>query len=59
MKKNPPDLTLVDTAEMYGEDRTESLAGEAIAGRSDEVFPVSKVYLHNALSLAMQKACAR
>ena len=49
----------MDTAEMYGEDRAESLVGEVIAGRSDEVFPVSKVYLHNALPLAMQKACAR
>ena len=44
---------------MYGEDRVESLVGKAIGGRGDEVFPVSKVYLHNALRLAMQKACAR
>ena len=51
-------LTLIDTAEMYGEGRTESLVGEAIAGRRDEVFLVSKVFPHNASRLAMQTACA-
>jgi diketogulonate reductase-like aldo/keto reductase len=50
-------LTLIDTAEMYGEGRTESLVGEAIAGRRDEVFLVSKVYPHNASRAAMRKAC--
>lgn len=50
-------LTLIDTAEMYGEGRTESLVGEAIAGRRDEVFLVSKVYPHNASRTAMRKAC--
>ena len=43
---------------MYGEGRTESLVGEAIAGRRDEVFLVSKVYPQNASRLAMQTACA-
>lgn len=51
-------LSLVDTAEMYGEGRTETLVGEAIAGRRDEVFLVSKVYPHNASLRAMQAACA-
>ena len=51
-------LRLVDTAEMYGEGRTETLVGEAIAGRRDEVFLVSKVYPHNASRQAMQRACA-
>jgi diketogulonate reductase-like aldo/keto reductase len=51
-------LRLVDTAEMYGEGRTEALVGEAIAGRRDEVFLVSKVYPHNASRKAMRKACA-
>jgi diketogulonate reductase-like aldo/keto reductase len=51
-------LRLIDTAEMYGEGRTESLVGEAIAGRRDEVFLVSKVYPHNASRKAMQQACA-
>ena len=47
-------LTLIDTAEMYGEGYTESLVGEAIAGRRDEVFLVSKVYPQNASRLARQ-----
>ena len=51
-------LTLIDTAEMYGEGRSERLVGEAIAGRRDEVFLVSKVYPQNASRLAMQTACA-
>jgi diketogulonate reductase-like aldo/keto reductase len=50
-------LTLIDTAEMYGEGRSESLVGEAIAGRRDEVFLVSKVYPHNASARAMPKSC--
>jgi diketogulonate reductase-like aldo/keto reductase len=50
-------LRLVDTAEMYGDGRTESLVGEAIAGRRDDVFLVSKVYPHNASRKAMQKSC--
>jgi diketogulonate reductase-like aldo/keto reductase len=50
-------LRVVDTAEMYGEGRTESLVGEAIAGRRDEVFLVSKVYPHNASLKAMRQAC--
>jgi len=36
-------LTLIDTAEMYGNGAAEVLVGEAIAGRRDEVFLVSKV----------------
>jgi aldehyde reductase len=50
-------LRLIDTAEMYGEGRTESLVGEAIAGRRDEVFLVSKVYPHNASRKGMRAAC--
>ncbi|MVQ28982.1 aldo/keto reductase [Ramlibacter sp. MAH-25] len=50
-------LTLVDTAEMYGDGRSEELVGEAIAGRRDEVFLVSKVYPHNASRRAMGRAC--
>jgi len=50
-------LRVVDTAEMYGEGRTESLVGEAIAGRRDEVFLISKVYPQNASLKAMQTAC--
>lgn len=50
-------LALIDTAEMYGDGRSEQLVGEAIAGRRDEVFLVSKVYPHNASRRAMQKSC--
>jgi len=50
-------LRLIDTAEMYGEGRTESLVGEAIAGRRDDVFLVSKVYPHNASRKAMRDSC--
>src|SRR3954469_12074379 len=50
-------LTLVDTAEMYGDGRSEALVGDAIAGRRDEVFLVSKVYPHNASAKAMRRSC--
>lgn len=50
-------LTLVDTAEMYGDGRSERLVGEAIAGRRDQVFLVSKVFPHNASRQAMARAC--
>ncbi|MSP67985.1 MAG: aldo/keto reductase [Alphaproteobacteria bacterium] len=52
-------LTLVDTAEMYGEGATETLVGEAIAGRRDAVFLVSKAYPHNATRKGLAKACER
>ena len=51
-------LTLIDTAEMYGEGRTESEVRKAIAGRRNDVFPSSKVYPHNVSRLTMQTACA-
>jgi aldehyde reductase len=50
-------LTLIDTAEMYGEGLSESLVGEAIAGRRGDVFLVSKVYPHNASPAAMKRSC--
>ena len=50
-------LTLIDTAEMYGEGRSETLVGEAIEGRRDEVFIASKVYPHNASRRSMQVSC--
>jgi aldehyde reductase len=52
-------LTLIDTAEMYGEGRSEELIAEAIAGRRDEVFLVSKVYPHNASRRGVPAACER
>lgn len=52
-------MTLVDTAEMYAEGGAEEVAAEAIAGRRDEVFLVSKVYPHNAGGRKLQAACER
>ncbi len=51
--------TLIDTAEMYGEGRAEELIAEAIAGRRDEAFLVSKVYPHNATAQGAIAACER
>ncbi|HUN25543.1 MAG TPA: aldo/keto reductase [Steroidobacteraceae bacterium] len=50
---------LIDTAEMYGDGATEKLVGEAIAGRRDRVFLVSKVYPHNASHHGAVAACER
>ena len=50
-------LTLIDTAEMYGDGRSEELVGEAIRHRRDQVFLVSKVYPHNASARAMPRSC--
>lgn len=41
-------LTLIDTAEMYGDGASEEVVAEAIAGQRDRVFVVSKVFPHNA-----------
>ena len=50
-------MTHVDTAEMYGE--AEDIVGEAIAGRRDEVFLVSKVLPGNASRRGAMHACER
>jgi len=50
---------LIDTAEMYGEGRAESLIVEAIGDRRDEAFIVSKVYPHNASRKGAVAACDR
>jgi diketogulonate reductase-like aldo/keto reductase len=52
-------LTLIDTAEMYGEGGAEEVVAEAIAGRRAEVFLVSKVYPHNASKTGAIAACER
>ncbi len=52
-------LTLIDTAEMYGEGKSEELVGKALAGRRDEAFLVSKVYPHNASRKGAVLACER
>jgi diketogulonate reductase-like aldo/keto reductase len=50
-------MTLIDTAEMYAEGGAEEVVAEAIAGRRDEVFLVSKVYPHNAGGRRLEAAC--
>jgi len=52
-------MTLIDTAEMYGEGGAEEVVGKAIAGRRDQVFLVSKVYPHNASRRGAIAACER
>lgn len=50
-------MTLIDTAEMYGEGAAEELVGEAIAGVRDGVFLVSKAYPHNASRDRLPRSC--
>ena len=53
-------MTLIDTAEMYGEGGAEEVVGEAIGDRPrEEVFVVSKVYPHNATRRGAVEACVR
>ncbi len=52
-------LTLIDTAEMYGEGGAEEVVAEAIAGRRDGVYVISKVYPHNASRDGTIAACER
>ncbi|HEV8549888.1 MAG TPA: aldo/keto reductase [Polyangiaceae bacterium] len=50
-------MTHVDTAELYGSGRVEELVAEAIAGRRDEIFLVSKVLPTNASRKGTLRAC--
>ena len=52
-------LTLIDTAELYGNGKSEQLVGEVIRDRRDEVFLVSKVRPENAGEMSMMLACER
>jgi diketogulonate reductase-like aldo/keto reductase len=52
-------LTLIDTAEMYGDGRSEELVAEAIAGRREHVYLVSKVLPSNASRHGTIAACER
>jgi diketogulonate reductase-like aldo/keto reductase len=52
-------LSLIDTAEMYGEGGAELVIAEAIAGRRADVFLTSKVYPHNASMKGTIAACER
>lgn len=50
-------MKVIDTAEMYGDGGSERIVGEAIKGRREEVFLVSKVYPHNSGLDRIEKAC--
>ena len=52
-------MTLIDTAEMYGEGGAEKVVADAIDGQRDRVFVVTKVYPHNASRTGLPKACER
>jgi diketogulonate reductase-like aldo/keto reductase len=52
-------MTLIDTAEMYGTGGAEEVVAEAIAGRRDEVFLVSKVLPENSSRRGTIAACDR
>ena len=52
-------VSLIDTAEMYGEGGAEEVIGQAIQGRRDELFLVSKLYPHNASRSGVIEACER
>ncbi|MBN9464989.1 aldo/keto reductase [Brevundimonas sp.] len=52
-------MSLIDTAELYGDGRSERLVGEVIAGRRDEVFIVSKVKPENASEMKMMLSCEK
>lgn len=50
-------MTLIDTAEMYGDGAAEELIGEALGHVRDDVFLVSKAYPQNASRDRLQSAC--
>jgi diketogulonate reductase-like aldo/keto reductase len=52
-------MTHIDTAEMYGSGRAEALTGEAIAGRREKIYLVSKVLPSNASRKGTLAACER
>jgi diketogulonate reductase-like aldo/keto reductase len=52
-------MTLIDTAEMYGDGESEKLIAEALGDRRDELFIVSKVYPHNGSERGVVAACER
>ncbi|MFE5321683.1 aldo/keto reductase [Paenibacillus sp. NPDC056579] len=50
-------MTVIDTAEMYGEGSTEELVGDGIKDIRDQVFLISKVYPHNAGGASITRSC--
>ena len=53
------DITLIDTAEMYGEGGAEEVIGKAIQGNREKLFLVSKFYPQNAAYDDVIRACER
>ncbi len=52
-------MTLIDTAEMYGNGGAEEIVAEATQGQRDKLFIVSKVYPQNASRTGVPQACER
>jgi diketogulonate reductase-like aldo/keto reductase len=52
-------MTLIDTAEMYGEGGAEKVVADVMNGQRDRVFVVTKVYPHNASQTKLPEACER
>jgi len=50
-------MTLIDTAEIYGDGRSEKLIGRVIAGQRDRVFLVSKVWPTHVSGNGIARAC--
>ena len=50
-------MTLIDTAEIYGDGRAEKLIGRVIAGQRDRVFLVSKVWPNHVRGNGIARAC--
>jgi diketogulonate reductase-like aldo/keto reductase len=50
-------MTLIDTAELYGNGRSEELIGQVIAGQRDRVFLVSKVLPNHVTGNGIARAC--
>jgi len=52
-------MTLIDSAEMYGEGRAEKVVADAVESQRDRVFIVTKVYPHHASRTELPNACER
>src|SRR5204862_3194069 len=52
-------MTLIDTAEMYGDGGAEEVVADAIEDQRERVFVVTKVYPQNASRAKLPKACER
>lgn len=50
-------MTLIDTAELYGDGRAEEVVAEAVRGRRDDVYIVSKVLPTNATAAGTVRSC--